>query len=332
MTEIDFKLEIAHGDSFYRLFKYLKFTETAILTFSKDYINYDEVINTPIEGSNKKLFSNIWNSCKFYTANIGSYIYNYPDPEFNICFTVKTLLDKIKTTKKKDKIRIYKTKEDERIYINVIKPTMIDEDISVSFITPLRMISPELYRTSTDDEVYPNVKVATSYFKENCTKIKPSQYKSVAVRCYNTYMDCGAVSVDGNDGHFFTCGKKPVFDSSKVYLTNFAFDFKNLNGGSQSINFHQNSSHNGSHGSSQQNSLGNLNTKKNDINVNIISKDIFMEINLSANTFKNLGGLCNLSGEYLELFFIENSYIKIKTDIGNYGIIKTCIKTESLEN
>src|SRR5204863_8723447 len=131
---------IAHWDSFYRLFKYLKFTETAILTFSKDYINYDEVINTPIEGSNKKLFSNIWNSCKFYTANIGSYIYNYPDPEFNICFTVKTLLDKIKTTKKKDKIRIYKTKEDERIYINVIKPTMIDEDIYVSFITPLRMI------------------------------------------------------------------------------------------------------------------------------------------------------------------------------------------------
>jgi hypothetical protein len=293
-------LEINDGMSFFKLIKYLKGKETSILTFTKNKIYYDEIISVPVEGSNKKISTNSYNSCELDVGLIGSYIYNFDTDNYILCFDTKIFLAKIKA-KSKEKIFIYKKRDDETIYINVI--TQNQTDVSgISAMNPLNMKSYETYDNGSGDETYPNCTADLDEFKKKCEKIRPTSFKEITLICHDSYMECSATSaVDA--GEHFIFGKKPILEASTIDINSIKINMDHIMKISKSAS------------DSPKISIASRRTK------------IDMVITLPAKIFKNLAGLSGLSkDDNIKFFFIDNEYIKLVARVGKYGIVRTFLK------
>jgi len=300
MTQkIDFSLYINDGSSFQKLFDYLKCnSDNGILIFTPNSISYNELVPQS-DNSDKTL--NVSNVCDFDITKIGNYEYSMDEPEYLVYFTLKTFKGIIKNTKKKDKIFMYKTADDNAIYVKVIKPGENASSVSVSYIRPLAMQDSN-YTTYSDinknDDV-PDCVVSPTNFKNDCSNISPTDYKKITIFCSSGKMEIKAISVDNSDGHLIQYGKSNTMDINSIDVSKINLNFDRIN-------------------------LNSFNTFTESVKVNIIQpkKDLLLE--LPTSTFKNLVKLTQFSNDNIKFYF-EDGYIKILTHVGNYGTLRTFI-------
>jgi len=287
-----FILEIEDGKSFLHLLKYLKNVVNGMLTFTKESIKYNDLIDSesPVI---------IGNEFTIYTQNLAIYIFESDTPEYLLFFDIKGLKNKIKNIKPKDRLKMYKKKGESTIYVQVIKPG--DIPMSVAFLTPLNMVSYQIFMNESfdDDKLEPNFTVTTLRFKDECSKIVPKDHKSIAMRCKDNCMDIKCVSHDESEGHLIKLGDNtpsiPINLNVKIDLSRLRLDAMNAPPSPK---------------------------------VRVIkgTKEIF--INLSSSAFKSLSGITQLSNKIIKFFFDNKDYIKMESNISNYGVIKTYINND----
>lgn len=288
-----------HGFTFLKLIDCLKNSENAMLEFTPTSIKYNELANIQQVNAKKAPYLNINNSFELYTSKLSKYYYGMQEPEYQLYFNVQELKDKIKDAKGKDKIRLYKTKNEDLIYFLTIKSD--NSFISMSFLKPLNMPNQDLiiYPTSSREADNPNCTVHPKIFKENCSKIKPGSYKKITMNCYFTNMVVEAIGPDGSTGHIFPYGEKPasfpIIDVSKINI-----DFDHI--------FNQD-----------------LIVKPIKTNIN---PNNHLKISISTSGFKSLGKLSALSPNAIKFFF-EDGYLKILTCVGDFGHIRTYIGNDT---
>lgn len=292
-NELDLNIIFDQGVTFFKLIECLKNSENAVLEFTASTIKYNELVNK--QADNKKSYLTINNSFEIYPSKLEKYYYGMKEPEYPMYFNVKDLKDKLKDAKGKDKIRLYKPKHEDLIYLLTIKPD--NTVISVSFFKPLNMMNQDFitYSKPSREDDNPNCTVNPKTLKENCTKIKPTNYKKVTLDCYATHMIAEVFAPDGSNGLIFAYGEKPSINTS-------------INIGKIDIDF---------------NHLYSQDLMMKPIKVNIITNN-HLKINIPTNAFKSLGKLAPLSSNHIKFFF-EDGYVKILTCIKDFGHIRTYI-------
>lgn len=300
-SQLDLDIVFDNGFIFLKLIECLKNSDSSMIEFTQTSIKYNELVNKQPNTKKKYLSTN--NSFELYPSKLSKYYYGFDEPKYLMYFDVKELKDKIKDCKNKDKIRIYKIKGEDLIYTITSKPD--GSTMGVSFFKPFNMQNQEfvIYAKSLRDDDNPNCTVKPAILKENCTKVRPAAYKKVILVCYHSHMIAKIIGPDNSNGHVFPYGSIPA----PITPINIDINKININLGNLKIN-------------------SNLNTvvSSKPSKVNIDNGTSF-EINISTQTFKSLGKLVPLSSEPIKIFFEEGTYIKILTNIGDFGHIRTYI-------
>ena len=292
---LDLDLIINSGSFLHKLFDCLKGSTEASLTFTKNNIIYNELING--SSSANEPYPNMFNSFEINPNNVGYYNYSFTTEEYIICFEVSIFKSKIKDTLYKDKIRIYKPKSEDRIYISIEKPDV--ENTGVSYIEPLFMqnINHYVVASSGRDENNPSWTVHPKNFKTDCAKCATNE--KITFVCYPTYMEVQANSSSKNNGHVALYGSRssPI----PVNLSNINFDLGYIN--------------------------SDRNFKVNYVKVNVSTGNNkeSLDINVTPNIIKTLSKRTKLSPEPIK-FFLEDDHIKIVTTIKDYCIFRTYLR------
>lgn len=289
-----FCFEISNGYSFSKLFEYLKNGENAVIKLTKNSMTYNELISKKIEGSNKKAIFNVNNSCEFQIENFKNYQFESPNEEYNLFINIKGFKDKIKKIPKNDGIKIYKQKDDELIYIQVISSG--EPSSGISFIRPLNMQNCETYThpVSNITEETPNCLINLKNFKADCSKISPTEYKTVKMIGYNSKMEIRAMSPDNSDGHIFVYENKGI----KQKIKGLNIDVSKL-------------------------------SNYEDITIDLDFDENPIQINMPTNLLKNLTKLTQLSEQPLRVFFEDENYIKIIALVKDYATLRIYIKDDN---
>jgi len=284
-----FVIEIENGPSFSKLFTYLKFSSDSVIRLTKNSMTYNELITKQIEGSNKKSYLNINNTIDFDVKKFKMFIFDSPNPEYNLFINVKSFQERVGKIIKNNSIKIYKESKDEHIYIQTSDNTADSEGIS--FITPLNMQNCEIFThpSSTKDEDNPNCTINLKKFKMECSKISSNEHKQIKLIGYNKRMEIHAVSENGLEGHIFKHSNtnNVITDGAKIDLKKIKINGFVLN-------------------------------TSNDDYLDLDNHPIL--INLSVNLLKNISRLTQISDYPFKVFFEKKeNYIKIITSIKEYA-------------
>jgi len=296
MNNTVFLADIPNGKTFLDLLKYLKHVDNGMLVFSATSIKYNDLINKVSDDVKKNQFYDIGNTFEINTKLLDKYEYKSNLSEYTVYFNIKSLRDKIKNAKIRDVVRIYKGSDSNLIYINVLKAGV--ENQSVSCMSPLNMNNSEIFSSDNYwDESIPNCKADPSVFKDDCSKIIPTEYPEVILECKDTYIEGKATSALGNDGHYFCYGVK----KEKITLN---FDLSKLR-------------------------LDEIDTS-NSPKINVVRSTGNIIIRMNSTTYKGLSGLASLSKNPINFYFTNLDCIKLVSTIGAYGTIRTFIKIDEI--
>lgn len=303
MQGVDISFCILEGITPSKLLDYLTTNTTnGILTFSSKGIKYNELIG---QADNAKKANGLYlkNVCEIDGSKLMGYIYNIPEPEYNICFVVKTFKQILKGTRKKDQVHIYKMTGDPCVYVRIVKAETADQQGTVSFLKPLKMEDQNFYRfpdNNSAEEDSPNCTAIPSVFKKECSKISPTNYKDVTISCQNNHIEIKAISPDGTDGHIISYGVTSAIPKLEVNLDKLQLDFSKIFSDDLMLA---------------------------PVSVNILKNDAPLNITISARAFKNLVKISQLSDEPIKFIF-GDGYIKIVTMVGNFGVLRTYVSNE----
>jgi hypothetical protein len=294
-------VEIQNGKAFFELLKYLKHVDNGLFVFSANGIKYNDLTNKSTGDPKKEQWNNMGNTCELFVNSLHKYIFESDTIEYELFFNIKDLKDMVKSAKVKDIIKMYKVKDNNQIYVTVLKGGVSNN--SISYITPLSMVNYNIFlseiENENENEAYPNCVIDPKTFRDDCTKIVSTDFPKVMLRCKNTFIEIKTVSSLGNNGHLFQYGSEDT-------VIKFNVDFSNLN-----LN------------------LGNIAVSP-PPKVNILKCTGDIIINLTAPAYKGLSGLSQLSNNPIKFYFDNNNYVKIVSNISNYGIIRTYIKTDEI--
>lgn len=297
-ASLDLDIVFENGFIFLKLIDYLKNSENAILEFTPTSIKYSELVNKQIDPKKGSTSTN--NSFDLYPTKLNKYYYGFKESSYSMYFSIKELKEKIKDAKNRYKIRMFKNKNEDLIHTVTIK---LDGSVaSISFFKPLNMQNQDFitYAKSLRDEDNPNCTIDPKTLKENCSKIKPAEYKKVTLDCNFTHMIARVISPNGQNGHVFPYGQKPPEIFTNIDLSKIIIDF---------------------------NKLLNQDLMVSPIKANVNTGSHF-NINIPTAAFKGLGKLAPLSNTHIKVFF-EEGYLKILTCISDIGHIRTYIGNDS---
>lgn len=303
MNDIELSFCFSEGFTFTKLLDYLSNnTDNGILTFTERGFRYNELISQG-DGSKKTAGSlYLKNVCEFHGDKLVDYIYKFREPEYSVCFSVAVLKSILKGSLKKDQIHIYKTVADQNLYIRLLKSEDLNS-VNICFLKPLKMEDQNIFRfpDPSREEETPNCIAEPNKFKKDCSRISPTNYKNVTIKCYNKRIEIAAISADEINGHIITYGSSKIVPKLEI-------DLSKLN-----INI---------------NKIISEDIMVAPVDVNIIDDSNPLNINIPTRAFKNLVKISQLSSEPIKFIFKRN-YIKIVTVVGTYGILRTFISNDS---
>ncbi|HLX54828.1 MAG TPA: hypothetical protein VKR58_12845 [Aquella sp.] len=296
---------ISDGTKFAKLIDCLKYSNIGYFMFKPDIIYYGELaVRSPKKGNNKNLDLEVSNTFELFPQKLERYKFNGNGHghEYIIYFNVNELRDILGRINKDVKIWMYKTFEDENIYVRFINPT--DSNVGFSCFLPLNVQNPEyvVYPQFSREDNNPNCFISPNSLATECKRIRAKNTKEIKLECHTDYI---LVDVTSNN------------NSIRQFIWG-----KSQNGGTPSGS--PSAGRNNLNLRIDMDSLFKQDLKISPVKVNIDSQEI-IEMVISSGIFKNLGKLSALNKTENIRIFVENSCIKFITIIGDFGVLRSYI-------
>lgn len=250
------------------------------------------------------------------TAELSRYTYNIRDDDgylldkYPIAFKTNDLLNTTKGIGKRDGIRLYCLKGDDKINVQPIKTSSKDPGrVCALFVN----IKRHEYKQAEIDDVYskePNVRVQAKDFADICTQASTSKASSLEI----------------------IGGKKSVkfhglsANNTVVSVNKFVSQVDIIDEPRPASNIDE-----------IDNLLENLEYEDQDLNVstgltlNILNSDELVKVRIPSTVYKSLSKIHNVShpGTQLKFYFSPDNPIKLETPLSTYGVYTICLRNST---
>lgn len=250
---------------------------------------------------------------KINTAELSRYVYNVRDeegrllPEYPIAFETNTMLNTTKGIGKRDGIRLYCLKDDDKINVQPIKTSSKDPGrAGVLFVS----IENREYEKVIIDDVYdsePNVRVHAKDFADICIQANASKANALQI-------------IGGKKSIIF---KALLPNNTVASINKFVSQIDVCYDEQPLANMDE-----------IDNILGYLETKEHNlkssapVKLNVISSDELTDIRVPSSALKSLSKIHNIShqGTQIKFFHSANHPIKLSTPLSTYGEYTICLR------
>jgi len=284
--------EITDGNSFKNLIEFLRLTNKK----GNFRITPTKIIYEQSDVDDK---TSIINHVEIYASELACYEFKAKN-DFIIGVDISDIRVHTKGIGKKDSIRLYKNADDQFLYIQILSNnSRFLESENINMILPKNgdVLNIE-YCKYESNESNPDCKIIAASFSRLCSSMTALKSEYVILHC--------------SPGEIIFDGVKPGNTSSKVVT------FKSPSG---QIPYSRNDDDN----------LDKFVIPKKLPKIKIVSKteNKIVKLKIKSGILKSLSKLNNLSvGGNLKFFYDVDKPLKIVCQIGNYGILRTYIKSE----
>lgn len=254
------------------------------------------------------------------TSEIPAYSYNIRDsngelmPEYPVAFNTNAIFNTTKGIGRRDGIRIYILKDDNKISIQPIKGNSKDPGRAGALFVPILTLEYSKYDVNGTYNSEPNVRVQAKEFADICSQV-------------NT-LKCNILEIVGQN---YAVTFRGLLPNNKIASVN-RFTANN-------IAIKNNGSFN-SNGSIPKNmdEIDNLidnlciepQPKSSALSLNIVTEEDLMTVKVPISTVKALSKIHNISpqGTLLKFYFAQSKPTKIESPIGTYGTYVICLRSK----
>lgn len=250
-----------------------------------------------------------------YTAELTMYRYNIRDDNGNlvsecpIAFETSEFFNTTKGIGRRDAIRLYWLKGDNKIHVQPIKSSTKDPGKASALFVNIRNMEHIRYDVGTAYELEPNVRVQAKDFADLCTQA-------------NT-LRCNSLEIIGQSSGVIFKGLLPTNDMASINRFVSHTDIPKQSSSIKNIDEIDHIIHNLQ---STETSMGSS------LSLNVVKSEDLMTIRIPISTVKALSKIHNISppGTLLRFYFAEKRPSKMESPIGTYGLYTICLRNANV--